>query len=827
VDAALPGRDRGSPGWQWKDRWLIPASKQPFVLEHGHEGATRTEAKVLENGYSTVHGHFTKADHLRLEPPRAQLVGLLRAALIDFDTYAFKYAKRYPRRADNGVGVILDGGRIPLWVPLWRWVIAGTVAAVVVATGVGAAGGLTTLYQLMFKQTGTSAVSRTARSKVADFVSVMDFGATGDGVTNDTAAVTAAVTYAGSFVNVYFPCPGTYQTTTWGTIPCGYETLVSATGAVPRPLGTKIAEWLSAKDFGAVGNGVTDDTAAIGNLINAASSTQLVNLPCPGTYVSSTYGTLACGVYYPPGSAAGAILRSVSSKILDVLSVKDFGAVGDGVADDAAACQAAMDAIPSNGGGVWFPPASVAYKIGTSLTVSKPLAIMLSTGRINFTGTGQFLSCISGTHGLMISGLGQRADADGTPPDGTSIFVTDTAANGIDAVDCPGIRIQNLTILGPNSGTGHGLLITGHGFVLDNVQAGNWGGDGIRINGTRGNSNSGILNRVSANANLGNGFNIFGSNANNLSIVATDSINNGGTAYVINGAIDEEFVGAGAQAATDKVNFVFTASTGNHGSIYSEPKTPFAASAVSFDATSSWNDLYLMNGRAVTDNGLGNSWYFGAGDFTPSGGLRRIWQTNTNTDSTFMPIHRFERKQQDTEQTDFGIWEKSGSTLSGYMMTSRASLNFRYDTGSFNRYVNFWHNVADASMATGTPALQLDWVGNGRAVFGASATTPRTALTYSATIATDASAGNTFSITATNGTAFTISNPTNLVSGQRVLYIIRNTSGGGLGAVTWGTSTFKMGTWASPATGFSRSIEFVYDGTNLVEVARSTIDIPN
>lgn len=106
-------------------------------------------------------------------------------------------------------------------------------------------------------------------------------------------------------------------------------------------------------------------------------------------------------------------------------------------------------------------------------------------------------------------------------------------------------------------------------------------------------------------------------------------------------------------------------------------------------------------------------------------------------------------------------------------------------------------------------------------------TTGRVVLTYSATIATDASLGNSFSITATNGTAFTISSPTNLITGQRLTYTIRNTSGGALGAITWG-ATFKINATAiAPATGTSRSIEFLYDGVNLVEQFRGALDVPN
>lgn len=53
-----------------------------------------------------------------------------------------------------------------------------------------------------FLQSGTGAVSRTVQSKLREVVSVKDFGAVGDGVTDDTAAIQAALT---AHNDVYMP----------------------------------------------------------------------------------------------------------------------------------------------------------------------------------------------------------------------------------------------------------------------------------------------------------------------------------------------------------------------------------------------------------------------------------------------------------------------------------------------------------------------------------------------------------------------------------------------------------------------------------------------
>lgn len=100
------------------------------------------------------------------------------------------------------------------------------------------------------------------------------------------------------------------------------------------------------------------------------------------------------------------------------------------------------------------------------------------------------------------------------------------------------------------------------------------------------------------------------------------------------------------------------------------------------------------------------------------------------------------------------------------------------------------------------------------------------ALTYSASMTINAALGNSFTASVTDAVAHTFNAPTNPRAGQRFILKIRNTTAGAIGAATF-NAAFKMTAWTQPLAGFSRTVEFEYDGSNWIEVDRTAVDIPN
>lgn len=102
--------------------------------------------------------------------------------------------------------------------------------------------------------------------------------------------------------------------------------------------------------------------------VAAARANRVLGFDAAGTPIA---GELLAG---PAGSflaaGAGAVPRSYLERGREHLSVKDFGAAGDGVADATAALQAALAALPAAGGRLYLPAGR--YRVTAPLVLDKP-----------------------------------------------------------------------------------------------------------------------------------------------------------------------------------------------------------------------------------------------------------------------------------------------------------------------------------------------------------------------------------------------------------------------------------------------------------------------
>ncbi len=192
---------------------------------------------------------------------------------------------------------------------------------------------------------------------------------------------------------------------------------------------------LSITAEGNVGIGTTNPTGT--DALAGNTATLAVGILTANTIYGNVVGvSTASQVNFVP-SGTGAVTRTVDSKLGDVVSVKDFGATGDGTTDDTAAIQAALNSAAS----VFFPNAK--YRITS--TLSQTVLNQKLYGNIS---------------------RGNDLDA--------KIFLdSSSSSNGVINVRAPGTTIESLVLEGKGSTVANSYVIDANEEGFDSANNGN------------------------------------------------------------------------------------------------------------------------------------------------------------------------------------------------------------------------------------------------------------------------------------------------------------------------------------------------------------------
>jgi hypothetical protein len=470
-------------------------------------------------------------------------------------------------------------------------------------------------------------------------------------------------------------------------------------------------------------------------------------------------------------AGSGAVVRTAQSKMRDVVSVKDFGAVGDGVADDTVAWNYFVNHCASTGAQGYLPPGTYlidpftfdATMAGLHLVgpVYNPMhpSFGLQPAILKRRGTGgNFLTFSAGWNTSF-----QFIEIDGSyTSDSVIEFAGGSGANSFNQL------FENCAIYGATPTAGVVLDFTG------SIQ-----GD------------STTFNRCNIH-----GYGVYDFSQNALSLIRNVNSN----AFLIN--FNECYFSSAIKMFD------------------------FGAGSCSFNGCQFFRaQTYFFYVRSITQPFTVNDCYTeqasGILFFTQAGtaGVTSQYPI-TLQNLTLNAVNPMTLNCQQNVRL-LNVYTQGSITITP--MVTYGTQNVYAESVSFGAGADFLGSYD--SMLTAVNTINS---GNARATKNAQpVTTKITALTYGASIAVDASLGNEFSINANNGAAFTIATPTNISANQVIGFRIYNTSGGALGTLTWGAGyRLAGGAWTSPANLTSRYIQFDYQGGVWYERFRSSGDVP-
>lgn len=183
-----------------------------------------------------------------------------------------------------------------------------------------------------------------------------------------------------------------------GATQVGATSLTGASSTVQAELSKKPDSTNLAASNGAASIGALDDTGSANTVQGALA------LKVAATTLAGTGAGNGANIVGYKSALAGAVARTIQSKFSEFVSVKDFGAVGDGVADDTAAITAAITVGQNTNWMVYFPPGDyvISSVINVNLDVKTQLVLMGAgehVTKIKVAGASQNFLAVTGNFG--------------------------------------------------------------------------------------------------------------------------------------------------------------------------------------------------------------------------------------------------------------------------------------------------------------------------------------------------------------------------------------------------------------------------------------------
>lgn len=560
---------------------------------------------------------------------------------------------------------------------------------------------------------------------------------------------------------------------------------------------------------------------------------------------------------FSPGQFEKYILDRIEGD--EVFNVMDFGAVGDGQKDDKDAITAADTAADAAGGGVVWFPAGKTFLIRATGGTSQ----FTVNSRVRWVGNGGTIKLhpSSSTGNTIVTLAGNDCSVEGLIFDGNSISETYGVAFGVSSQrnKIRGCKFTGMTIGALVNVSGVNDITVDHNFFDCNL-----GGYGFLCNFISGSPTGGrwrICDNICKGPNDGTGGEGIEINAPATGASASDILISGNLVYDFD---NTELTGLGIGVAHGQniqiVNNVVL-SCGLSGIHVEDGSQQVLISAnvlrdcwgpgidVQPGAGNGACEEFVISNNIVTTCGNGENASTTAGIRVTSAGVlaKGFLITGNRVDSCGTA----------GAAASHGIFVYSCDNLivSNNIVSNTVAATSRPGISNYGDYSAGANNLIVGNRVYGctrglnfngahsvTYVRDNDLTGNTSGPVFSSATGTvffDRNIAYDQTLSAVAISANTATPNALNSRYFTIAgaaantaawnlaNPTTdpLTTGTQITFDIKNSTGGTLGAITWGNKYLLAGSFTNPANSKRRTISFVWDGTNYVETNRAAADI--